>query len=119
VGRASPFSRRRAPLSSGAPVIPPYRVTPEPVEGAAITQGARQDLLDEQVGGLDAKTADLRQQQDHRMGAFLRALLQALKARLLDLSNLFADQAQPCHLATQLGQRMGRQWLSCGGAQSS
>src|SRR5208282_1541261 len=84
---------------------------------SAVTQAARERLVREHVCGLDAKTADLRQQSDHRMGAAIGLLFQPLQARGLDLPDLLGEQAQSCHLAPQLGQGVGRHRLSLRRAQ--
>src|SRR6516164_985143 len=82
---ANPFSRRRAPLSSGAGEPAVTRNRP------AVAQAAREGLVREHVGGLDAETANPCRQADHRMGTTVRVLLEPLQAPALDLPDLLGE----------------------------
>ena len=101
---ASPFSRRsRAALVRRAGQAGIARHRPP------VAQVARQDLVHQHVGGLDANPDDPRQQPHHRMAALLGLLLKPLRTRGLDLLDLVHDKAQPRHVAPQLGQGVRRQ----------
>ena len=110
--RARPFSRRRLPLSSGAP-----DESAKPRHRPLIAQRTREGFVGEQVCSLDADAANLRQQSDHRMSAGARRLQQPLQTRGLNLAELPGDQLQARHLATQFGQRVRRQRRPFGGPQ--
>ena len=85
--------------------------------GPPVAQIARQDLLHQHVRGLAADTDDARQQADHRMRAVLGPPFQSGQSGQLDLLDLGDDEAQPSHIAAQLGQRVRRQRRVLQGAQ--
>ena len=101
---ASPFSRRLAPLSSGEPVeagVAGHR--------PSVAQVAREDLVHQHVRRLDADADHACQQPNHRVRPFVGCLAQSFEARLLDLGDLAGHEAQPRHVASQLGERVRRQ----------
>jgi hypothetical protein len=69
----------------------------------------REHLLNQHVGRLDPDADHPRQQPDHWMVGLVGLLRQPFGARGLDLADLSIDEAQSCHVAAQLGQRVGRQ----------
>src|SRR5215475_12893157 len=83
----------------------------------SVAHGSRQHLLDQHVGRLDTNPDYARQQAHHCVWSFIGHALQTLKASILDLPDLITDQPTALHIATHLGQRVGRYWLALGRAQ--
>jgi hypothetical protein len=61
------------------------------------------------VRRLDADADHACQQPNHRVRPFFGCLSQSFEARLLDLGDLAGHEAQPGHVAPQLGERVRRQ----------
>src|SRR5580700_1278269 len=65
--------------------------------------------MHEHISRLDTNTNDPGQPPNHGVGPGLRLLLQSFLTSVLDLPDLADNQAQPRHVALQLGQGVGRQ----------
>src|SRR6202048_5080224 len=110
--RASPFSRRFVPLSSGE-----TREASITRYGPSVAHVSRHHLLHQHIRGLDANPDHARQQAHHCVWPITGRLLETIQACLLDLADLITDQPTTIHVATQLSHRVGRYWLVLGRAQ--
>src|ERR1700694_2766096 len=97
---------------SGEPLFPPLRaalVWRARQAGVArhrfsVTRWPREHLMDEHICRFNTDANDPSQQPNHGVWPGLRLLLQSFLTSFLDLPNLADDEAQPRHVALQLGQ---------------
>src|SRR5262245_55461199 len=91
------------------------RITPH---SSSVAQVARQYLLHQHVGRLDADTNDPRQKAHHRMRSIAGRTLELFQPGAFNLLDLISNKPPPLHVPTQLCQRVRRYGLALGRAQA-
>src|SRR3984893_1952108 len=102
---------------SGEPLFPPLcaaLVRRASQAGVArhrfsVTHWPREHLMNEHISRFNANADDPSYESNHGVWPGLSLLLQSFLSSLLDLPDLADDEAQPRHVALQLGQGVWRQ----------